>query len=265
MGLLLKFAVWLVYRAVRLLFVLALVGAVVSYVGYRITRSGGGQPARSAAAPSGDGPESADAAESAPEASQAGDGSAAAGGFSDGVVAPREGWSVADYSPAIRNAGAYSPEGRELQAEQGLLVQRERWDRHIERLASGGATDEEVALARDAAERNLAEMARQGELRVKRARHGRSWSPPPPDPVEQKRASIERSRQKREASWDRWIERKEASGMPADRLAEEIAWVERRKAEDRDREDRELAELEERMRRRAAGGAPAAEGPGYNP
>lgn len=242
MGLLLKFAVWLVYRAFRIFFVLGLLGAVVSYVGYRITRGGGGQPAREAAAPSGDD-------------------SAAV----DGVVAVKEGWSAADYAAAGRNADAYSPAGRELTAEHGILVQRERWDRHIDRLASSGATDEEVALARDAAERNLAEMARQGELRVQKARHGLFWTPPPPDPVEQKRESIERMRLKREASWDRWIARKEASGMPADRLAEEIAWVERRKAEDRDREDRELAELEERMRRRAGEGVPPAEAPGYNP
>lgn len=252
MGLLLKLMAWLMFKVFRLAIGMLLLSCLVLYVIHRVTPSGGGQQARPAAAP----------AESAPESAvqPAGDGSLA-----DGVLAVREGWSHADFEAAVRRVRPHSPEERELLEEHGLLFQRERWDRHLESLASRGATDEEIALARDAAERNIAQLAEQGRRAVQRVRHGPGWTPSPPDPVAQKRESIAHRRQKREASWDRWIARKEASGMSEDKLAQERAWVERRKAEDRARDDRELAELEERMRRRAAEGASQAEGPGYNP
>lgn len=253
MGLLFRLMAWLLFKAFRLAFGMFLLGCLVLYVAHRFTRGGGGQPARPASAPTESAPESA-----VPPAGE--------GSLADGVVAARDGWSHADYEAAVRRVLPHSPEERELLEEHGLLVQRERWDRHLESLASRGATDEEIALARDAAERNIAQLAEQGRLRVQRARHGPSWTPPPPDPVERKRESIADNRRKREASWDRWMARQEASGVSADRLAQERAWVERRKAEDRAREDRELAELEERMRRRQAGGGlPSAEGPEYNP
>ena len=264
MGLLLKLMAWLLFKVFRIAIGMLLLSCLVLYVAHRFTPSGG-QQARPAAAPAESAPESAAApAEGAPGPSPTGEGFGSAGD-ADGVLAVREGWSAADYNAAVRRAVPFSPEERELVEEQGLLVQRERWDHHLERLAVRGATDEEIALARDAAERNLAQMAERGRLKVQRARHGPFWTPPPPDPVEQKRESIAHRRQKREASWDRWIARKEASGMSEDKLAQERAWVERRKAEDRAREDRELAELEERMRRRAAEGVSQAEGPGYNP
>ncbi len=264
-GLVLKLMAWLVFKVFRIAVGMLLLSCLVLYVMHRVTRSGDGQQARPAAAPTESAPESAAApVEAAPGAPRAGEGSVAAGD-ADGVLAVREGWSGADYEAALRRVRPHSPEERELLEERGLLAQRERWDGQLESLAVRGATDEEIALARDAAERNMAQLADRGRRAVLQVRHGPSWMPPPPDPVEQKRESIARRRQKREASWDRWMARKEGSGMSEDKLAQERAWVERRKAEDRAREDRELAELEERMRRRAAEEVSQAEGPGYNP
>ena len=126
----------------------------------------------------------------------------------------------------------------------------------LERLAAKGMSDEDLAIERAAVERSLAETEaawRQLRARTQRERWGEAAPAPEaePGPVEGKRASIQRQREKRAASWARWLASFE--GSDPERLAQERAWIERREAEDRAREDRELAELEAAMRRRAGG------------
>ncbi len=124
----------------------------------------------------------------------------------------------------------------------------------LERLAAKGMSDEDLAIEREAVERSLAETEaawRQLRARTHRERWGEAAPEPEPEPgpVESKRASIQRNREKRAASWGRWLASFE--GGDPERLAQERAWIERREAEDRVREDRELAELEATMHRRA--------------
>ena len=106
----------------------------------------------------------------------------------------------------------------------------------LERLAAKGVSDEDLAIERAAVERSLAET--EAAWRQLRARSGREiWgeavAEPEPGPVASKRTSIQPNREKRAASWGHWLASFE--GGDPERLAQEWAWIERRKSEDRAR------------------------------
>ena len=137
-------------------------------------------------------------------------------------------------------------------------ARRDMWAARLERLAAKGMSDEDLAIEREVAERSMAETEaawRQLRARSRRDIWGEAARAPEPEPgpVESKRAGIQRLREKRAASWARWLASFE--GDP-ERLAQERAWIERREADERAREDLGLAELESTMLRRAgvAGG-----------
>ena len=151
--------------------------------------------------------------------------------------------------PEVRSAPARPGPAYDAAAAE----RRQFWEAHLEKMAADGASDEALAIERAEAERSMAENdAAWRRLRAREARRISGESAPEPGPVERKRAEIERVRQKRKAGWDRWLARFEERG-DLGRLAQERAWIERREAEDRALEDRELAELEATMRRRSAG------------
>lgn len=147
-------------------------------------------------------------------------------------------------------SSGYDHEAEMRRIDERVAVQRQMWESHLERMAAKGASEERLAAERDAAERSMARNeAGWREMEARRARRWGAAAPeqdPGPGPLEELRARIERSRAKRAASWARWLE-----GFEGDDLALERAYVERREAEDRAREDQELAALEARLRRRA--------------
>lgn len=158
--------------------------------------------------------------------------------------------------PPAGMVDAGAPPGHDHGAEvrridQRVAVQRQMWEGYLERMAAKGASEERLAAEREAAERSMARNEA-GWRRMQRraAREVLGEAAPGPDPgpgpLEDLRARIERNRAKRSASWAGWLE-----GFEGDDLALERAFVERREAEDRAREDRELAELEARLQRRA--------------
>ena len=155
-------------------------------------------------------------------------------------------------SAPARPGPAYDAAAAERRLDEMAAVRRHFWEAHLEKMAADGASDEALAIERAEAERSMAENdAAWRHLRAREARRISGESAPKPGPVERKRAEIERVRQKRKAGWDRWLARFEERG-DLGRLAQEQAWIERREAEDRASEDRELAELEATMRRRSA-------------
>ena len=163
-----------------------------------------------------------------------------------------------DGKPIVPAAKAF-PERPRFQYDQAGVLRRQAEinaarrassEARLERLVAKGMSDEDLAIERAAVERRQAETEaawRQLRARTQRER----WVEAAPGPVESKRASIQRQREKRAVNWARWVASFE-EGDP-ERLAQERAWIERREVEDRAREDREVAELEATMRRRTGG------------
>lgn len=162
----------------------------------------------------------------------------------DGKILPPAGMT------GSRAPAGYDHETEMRRIDERVAVQRQMWESHLERMVAKGASEERLAAEREAAERSMAQNeAGWREMEARRARRWGEAAPeqdPGPGPVEELRARIERSRAKRAASWARWLE-----GFEGDDLAMERAYVERREAEDRAREDQELADLEARLQRRA--------------
>ena len=163
--------------------------------------------------------------------------------------------SVPGAARASRAQPAYDHEAETRRIDERVAFQRQQLEEQLERMAAKGAADEKLAQYRELAERSIAvNEAGWLTMQARRAREilgEAAPEPEAPDPVEALRSKIERSRQKRAASWARWLE-----GFEGENLALERAYVERREAEDREREDRELAELQETMRRRSVQSGP---------
>ena len=156
---------------------------------------------------------------------------------------------------APRANPAYDREAEIRRIDERVEFQRQQLEEQLERMAAKGAADDELSQYRELAERSIA--VNEAGWRTMQARRAREIlgeaapEPEAPDPVEALRSKIERRREKRAASWARWLE-----GFEGENLALERAYVERREAEDREREDRGLAELQATMRRRAVQSGP---------
>ena len=118
----------------------------------------------------------------------------------------------------------------------------------LERPATKGMSNEGLAIERAAVDLSLAET--EAAWRQLRARSQREiWGEAVPEPEQQpgplagKLGAIQRMREKRAVGWERWLASFEDN---PERLAQERAWIQRR-----ERQDRELIELEATMRRSA--------------